>query len=80
MTRTASNILWPLAACLVGLTSCAPGSNVVVDRTQVSDAKYDRDMAECKKSSELSLSTTNPVASCMTGKGYNVLMGRSRLP
>ena len=63
-------------ALAAAVLACADSSSVLVDRMGVSDAKYDQDFAECKKSSPFSLSFSNPVASCMSAKGYKVLMGR----
>jgi hypothetical protein len=66
------------AMLLVGLalTGCASSSSLLVDRTNVDDARYNRDLAACKDSSPISISFSNPVASCMSAKGYKVLMGR----
>ena len=68
------------AALLAPLAACASADNLLVDRSGVNDAKYNQDLADCKKSSApVSLSLSNPVATCMTAKGYKVLMGRSTL-
>ena len=67
-------------ALLGSLAACANSSDLLVDRSGVSDAKYNQDLADCKKSSApVSLSLSNPVATCMTAKGYKVLMGKSAI-
>ena len=68
-----------IALALPGCSS-SQSDSVLVDRMGVSDAKYNQDMADCKKSSPaVPLSLSNPVATCMTAKGYKVLMGKSML-
>ena len=57
------------------LSACGSG-NITVNRMNVDDARYEHDLADCKQVSGNSLSFRNPVATCMTGKGYQVLMGR----
>lgn len=64
-----------MAFGLLGAAGCS-SSNLTVNRMGIDDARYERDLAECKQASGLSLSFRNPVATCMTGKGYQVLMGR----
>ncbi len=67
-------------ALVASLGACASSNDLLVDRMGVSDAKYDQDLADCKKSSfPVALSLNNPVATCMTAKGYKVLMGKSTI-
>ncbi len=67
-----------IAALMTGVAACSGSNEPLIDRTGVADDRYKRDLAACQQqSSPLSfVSLSNPVASCMTGKGYKVLMGR----
>ncbi len=66
-----------IPALMGGLAACGKPNEPLIDRTGVDDARYQRDLATCQQPSPLSyVSLSNPVASCMTGKGYKVLMGR----
>ncbi|GAC1340761.1 MAG: hypothetical protein NVSMB18_11490 [Acetobacteraceae bacterium] len=60
----------------LAMTGCASSSSLLVDRMNVDDGRYNRDLAACKEGSPISLSFSNRVASCMSAKGYKVLMGR----
>ena len=68
-----------LIAATAPLAACASSDSLLVDRMGVSDAKYQSDLDACKKASPISLSLSNPVATCMQAKGYKVLMGKSNL-
>ena len=69
-------MLWlTLAGALAGLTACA-GSDPIVDRMSVDDARYNRDLAACKSGSSPVPVLGTSVADCLKGKGYRVLMGR----
>ncbi len=64
-------------ATLAGCSSPEP----LIDRINVSDAKYNRDVAACRDETS---GSWNPfgggsVADCMRGKGYHVLMNNSGL-
>ena len=59
-----------------GLAACALPGEPVVNRMGVDDARYNRDLAACKEQSGFLPGFSNPVATCLTGKGYQVLMGR----
>ena len=62
------------------LAGCSSSREPLIDRLNVSDAKYNGDMADCRQSSSgwFGVSGTS-VADCMKGKGYKVLMGDSGL-
>ena len=64
-----------LLSALAGLAACA-GSDPIVDRMNVDDARYNRDLAACKSSSSSVPMVGTSVADCLKGKGYRVLMGR----
>lgn len=65
-------------ACVAAgsVAACARDSQLVVNRMGVDNARYERDFAACKQQAGASLSLESPVATCMTGKGYQVLMGK----
>ena len=69
-----------VVATLVGalglVGGCSLAGEPMVDRMGVSDAKYNRDLAACKQQTVVPVGFSNPVATCMTGKGYHVLMGK----
>lgn len=66
-----------MLACIAApLAACASASEPMVNRMGVDDARYSRDLADCKQRSGPSLGFSNPVATCLTGKGYQVLMGK----
>ena len=65
-----------LAALLLFAGCSSP--DPLIDRMGVSDAKYNKDLADCRGGSGW-FSFRNPVADCMKGKGYKVLMGNSGL-
>jgi len=67
------------AAAAILAAGCACSGDPLIDRIGVSDAKYNSDMADCRKDSSGWFSFGSPVASCMEGKGYKVLMGNSGL-
>ena len=56
------------------LTGCSVAREPIVDRSGVSDSRYNSDLAACKAQTVIPAGFTNPVADCMTGKGYHVLM------
>lgn len=49
----------------------------LIDRINVSDSKYNRDIADCREQSGGSILGIggSSVTDCMKGKGYRVLMG-----
>ena len=53
----------------------------LIDRINVSDAKYNRDIADCREqvSGSWVPFTGGSSADCMRGKGYHVLMNNSGL-
>ena len=53
----------------------------LIDRINVSDAKYNRDIADCREqvSGSWIPFTGGSSADCMRGKGYHVLMNNSGL-
>ncbi len=65
------------ASTLAGCSSPEP----LIDRINVSDAKYNRDIADCReqKSGSWIPFTGGSTADCMRGKGYHVLMNNSGL-
>jgi len=65
-------------AGLVLLAGCASSREPLIDHMGVSDAKYNGDLADCRGSGGF-FSLSSPVADCMKGKGYKVLMGDSGL-
>jgi hypothetical protein len=72
------------AVALAGLgllAACSSAREPLIDRLNVSDAKYNRDIAECRQGSSsgwLPFGGTS-VADCMKSRGYKVLMGDSGL-
>ena len=64
--------------CLVGwlLNACSFPSEPIVNRMDIDDARYNRDLAACKQQSGSLPGFSNPVATCLTGKGYQVLLGQ----
>lgn len=62
------------------LAACSSSREPLIDRLNVSDEKYNRDMADCRQGGGgfLGMGGTS-VADCMRGKGYKVLMGDSGL-
>ncbi|MDT7950648.1 MAG: hypothetical protein RQ966_04005 [Acetobacteraceae bacterium] len=64
-------------AALAGCSAPQP----LIDRINVSDAKYNRDMAECREqvSGSWIPFAGGSTADCMRGKGYHVLMNNSGL-
>lgn len=65
-----------MVAALGLLDGCSFAGEPMVDRMGVDDARYNRDVAACKQQSAMPVGFSNPVATCMTGKGYRVLMGK----
>ena len=67
-----------LALCLASgaLLGCTVASDPLVDRMGVSDARYAKDLADCKQQNHLPIGFSNPIATCLSGKGYEVLMGK----
>ena len=63
--------LLPIAVLLAG---CSGQHDPLVDRLNVSDAKYHADIDACKQSSSGFSLFGDPLAKCMRGKGYRVLM------
>jgi hypothetical protein len=63
---------------LVLLAGCASSREPLIDHMGVSDAKYNSDLSECRGTGGW-FSFGSPVADCMKGKGYKVLMGDSGL-
>ncbi len=60
---------------MLGLAACS-SPEPLIDRINVSDAKYTRDTAACRQTSGGFLGIGGgSVADCMKGKGYRVLMG-----
>ena len=70
-------MLLVLAPTLAGCSSPEP----LIDRINVSDTKYNRDIADCReqRSSSWIPFTGGSSADCMRGKGYHVLMNNSGL-
>ena len=62
---------------LAGCSSPEP----LIDRINVSDAKYNRDIADCREQTSGSFIPFmgGSSADCMRGKGYHVLMNNSGL-
>ena len=56
--------------------ACTSASEPMVNRMGVDDARYSRDLAECKQQSGPFPGFSNPVATCLSKKGYQVLMGK----
>ena len=65
-------------ACALGeaLAACTSAREPMVDRMRVDDARYSRDLADCKQQSGPFPGFSNPVATCFSKKGYQVLMGK----
>ena len=64
----------------LSLAGCA-SPEPLIDRINVSDAKYNRDIADCRESTSGGFNpfSGGSVADCMRGKGYHVLMNNSGL-
>ena len=62
---------------LAGCSSREP----LIDHINVSDAKYNRDLSECREASSSGWIpfTGGSSADCMRGRGYHVLMNNSGL-
>lgn len=58
---------------LAGMTAGCAGNEPVVNRINVSDAKYQTDLAQCRKSGGMGV-FSSPAAECLRKKGYQVLM------
>lgn len=58
------------------LGGCSFAGEPMVNRMGVDDARYNRDLSACKQQSVVPVGFSNPVATCLTGKGYQVLMGK----
>ncbi len=73
----ALTILALVASTLAGCSTPEP----LIDRINVSDAKYNRDIADCREQTSGSWIpfTGGSTADCMRGKGYHVLMNNSGL-
>lgn len=70
-----------LAAALgTSLAACST-AEPLIDRINVPDAKYNRDVSDCRDQTTSSWIpfTGGSVADCMRGKGYHVLMNNSGL-
>ncbi len=63
---------WALAGTLL-LAGCSGTTEPVVNRLNVSDSQYNRDLAACKQGAGMSV-FGSPVSKCLKGKGYQVLM------
>lgn len=77
----AIRILPLLALPLLWATGCSSRPEPLIDRINVSDAKYNSDVAACREargSRWLPFGGTS-LADCMKGKGYRVLMDNSGL-
>ena len=61
-------------AAAAAVAACASTTEPLIDHRNVSDAKYNGDLAACKQSGSGLFSFSNPVKSCMERKGYKVLM------
>ena len=59
--------------CLAGCAAPEP----LIDRINVSDAKYNRDLADCRQQTKGNFLGIGggSLSDCMKGKGYRVLMG-----
>ncbi len=70
-------ILALAASTLFGCSSPEP----LIDRINVTDAKYNRDIADCRDQTSGSWIPFmgGSTADCMRGKGYHVLMNNSGL-
>ena len=70
-------ILTLVGSTLAGCSSPEP----LIDRINVSDTKYNRDMSECRDQTSGSWIpfTGGSTADCMRGRGYHVLMNNSGL-
>lgn len=70
-----------LSLAILALCGCSSSPQPMIDHMNVSDAKYNKDTADCREqtSSGWIPFTGGSVADCMKGKGYNVLMGNSGL-
>ena len=65
-----------LASLLITLgAGCSTAHDPIIDRSGVDDARYNRDLASCRQGA-FPVGFSNPVASCMTAKGYTVLLGK----
>ncbi|MBV8915837.1 MAG: hypothetical protein JOZ05_22710 [Acetobacteraceae bacterium] len=69
-----------ILAVLAVLAGCSSSRDPLIDHMNVSDSKYNGDMADCRQNSSgwLGIGGTS-VADCMKAKGYKVLMGDSGL-
>ena len=66
-----------LACCatlLILLAGCSIARDPIVERNDGDDARYNRDIEACRKSMPIGI--TNPVADCMTRRGYKVLFAK----
>jgi hypothetical protein len=75
-------VMMRLIACAAVLCLAACSSREpLIDRLNVSDAKYNHDIAECRQgsSSFLGMFGGTSVGDCMKGRGYKVLMSDSGL-
>ena len=79
--RHATDADLDLVLGLLGLAACS-SPEPLIDRINVSDAKYNRDIADCREQISgggiLGIGGGS-TADCMKGKGYRVLMGNSGL-
>ena len=64
--------------CILGglQVACTFAHEPMVDRMGVDDARYSRDLADCKQQSGPFPGFSNPIATCLSKKGYQVLMGK----
>lgn len=63
----------------LGVAGCS-SPEPLIDRINVSDAKYNRDIGDCRQQGGGFMGIGGgSVADCMKGKGYHVLMGNPGL-
>ncbi len=62
--------------CALALAGCS-SHQPLIDHINVSDAKYNRDLSDCRQQSSSGWIpfTGGSSGDCMKGKGYHVLMG-----
>ena len=69
-------ILVTAAAVCTALSGCQTANEPVVDRINVDDKRYAQDLEACKQEGSRHLGFSNPIATCLSNKGYRILVGR----
>jgi hypothetical protein len=64
-----------VASTAIGTVGCSAVQEPIIDKTGVDNGHYSRDLAECFNTIPF-FALGNPVAACMEGKGYRILVAR----